>query len=259
MRAISPYTILTGRALGRRRSRLGFTALEMSAVATIIAILALILMPLLRKRIEESRITAAMADMKQIELAQMMIHADTGYYVRLFDLSHPSADPGDSQAVAQIKLPKATWNQPINQASLNAFRNNWNGPYAVPNRQRLLREVVEGLPQLFRGDAVAGLNPQEGPVLLLEEDGFDERGQGAVNRSRYPIDPWGNPYIFFGPGQIGEYGYPTPLTNETNFNTAVIYCLGPNGGPGQVTNYTSNHFFRETGALGTFDDLSREF
>ncbi len=35
-----------------------------------------------------------------------------------------------------------------------------------------------------------------------------------------PIDPWGNPYLFF------------PPSGETNYTNAVIYSMGPNGAPG---------------------------
>ena len=252
-------TSRAGRAIARRG---GFTAIEISAVATIIAILVLILVPILRKRVDETRITAAMADMRQIETAQIGAQADTGYYVRLFDLTRPSADESDSMEQAQMKLPAGSWNMPPTTATFNAFHTNWKGPYLIPQRQRTLFEVVQAMPHMFRGDQVGGLNPQSGPVLILEEDDYDELGQAALQRIKYPIDPWGNPYLFFGTGRIGEFGYTIPANvraNETDFTTAVIYSFGPNGVPGNVPIPQSAHFYRETGTLGTGDDLAREF
>lgn len=240
-------------------SRLGFTAIELSAVATIIAILALILIPVLRKRVEEAKLTAAQADMKSIEVAQMSIHADTGHYVRLFDMTRPQPETDDTVAEAQAKLPKATWNQPMNTGTINTFRTGWKGPYAAPHRQQVLYSIVRGYPQLFRGDAVTGLTPQDGPVLILTADDTDENGVAAIQRLKYPVDPWGNPYIFFGAGQIGSHGYPIPITPETNFNTAAIYCTGPNGVPGKVSNPDSEAYYRENGSLGTDDDLVFQF
>ncbi|MCE5229133.1 prepilin-type N-terminal cleavage/methylation domain-containing protein [bacterium] len=246
------------KATNRRR---GFTAIELSAVATIIAILALILIPIMRKRVEEAKITAAQADMRQIETSQMMIHADTAFYVRLFDMTRPQPETDDTAAVIQAKLPKASWNIPRDTSMLNTFRNNWRGPYAAPHRQRSLYEIVRGYPQMFRGDNVLGLTPQQGPVIVLNADNTDEQGVNALMRLQYPTDPWGNPYIFFGNGKIGTYGYETAIQtqNETNFNTAVIYCTGPNGTPGNLLNPDSGAYFRESGIIGTEDDLSFQF
>ncbi len=42
----------------------GFTAIEITAVATIIAILAMLIIPLLRERVDETRETAALSDLK---------------------------------------------------------------------------------------------------------------------------------------------------------------------------------------------------
>lgn len=241
-------------------SRLGFTAIELSAVATIIAILALILIPVLRKRVEEAKVTAAQADMRSIETSQMSIHADTGYYVRLFDMTRPQPESDDTSAEIGAKLPKCSWNQPRTTSMLNTFRASWKGPYAAPHRQQILYQVVRAFPKLFRGDNVTGLTPGDGPVLITTADDTDELGVAAIQRLQYPVDPWGNPYIFFGTGKIGSYGYPIPETiNETNFNTAAIYCTGPNGTPGDLLNANSAAYYRESGILGTADDLMFQF
>lgn len=245
----------------RAQHRRGFTAIELSAVVTIIAILALILITVMRKRVEEAKITAAQADMRQISVSQQLIHADTGHHVRLFDMARPEPEAGDSLATIQAKLPKASWDTPNDTSLFNAWREGWKGPYAAPQRTSTVYEIVRGYPQAFRGDSVAGLTPQDGPMLIINADNTDEQGQGALTRMRYPIDPWGNPYIFFGSGRITPGSYPLAINpaNETNFTTAAIYCTGKNGVPGDRLNPASAHYYRETGELGTDDDLIFQF
>ena len=70
----------------RTRHNRGFTAIEVSAVATIIAILALILIPIVRNRVAEARLVAAQDDMASIEKAQSIAYGFTGKYFGLMGL-----------------------------------------------------------------------------------------------------------------------------------------------------------------------------
>jgi hypothetical protein len=73
------------------------------------------------------------------------------------------------------------------------------------------------------------------------------------------LDPWGNPYIFFGSGEIGEFGNPD-TDNETNYSQAVVYSLGPDGLPGNADPSQPRSYFRDfPDGIGFGDDLSREF
>ena len=71
-----------------KRQEQGFTAVEIAMVATVIAILALLILPLFRTRTEEAKITAARDDMRSLAIAQMAAMADTGYYFRPQDLDN---------------------------------------------------------------------------------------------------------------------------------------------------------------------------
>jgi type II secretory pathway pseudopilin PulG len=246
----------------------GFTAIELSAVATVIAILALILIPVMRKQVEEAKVTAAQDDMRSIEQAQGMIHGYTGQYVRLFDLNLPGPSEGDDLATAQGKIPKATWNQPLadNAGLRNNFLENFSGPYGAIHRSKTVFELLQTHNDLFHGDVGPSAAPSPpsagGPILVVPEDDSDHLGDAALQRRKYPLDPWGNPYLFFGPGRFGELGGGTANNTiaETDFNSAIVYSMGPNGAPGDKTvGITSADYFRETGVLGTGDDLSREF
>lgn len=84
-----------------------------------------------------------------------------------------------------------------------------------------------------------------------------------ANGEETPVDPWGAPYIFFGPGKMGTAAGQTALTlggvTESNFGTAIIYSTGPDGLPGVGTGANSIDYFRETSLLGGGDDLWRIF
>lgn len=65
------------------REQKGFTLIEVIVVAGIIAILAGILVPLIFKEIDESRITRASADVKSISTAILVMKKDTGKWPNL--------------------------------------------------------------------------------------------------------------------------------------------------------------------------------
>lgn len=249
------------------RRRRGFTAIELTAVASIIALLALILLPIVRKRVAQTRFVAASDDMRTIEVAETFASADTGHYVRLIDLDN---GPLDATTGNDLTVPRAFWNEPVPAAVFQAFRDTWDGPYTTFNKGKFqtLNLLAAARPELFRGfpAAPAGIPlADDGPILILT---FPTAQQGndfaSILESAYPIDPWGSPYIFFGNSPIGANGGTIAITNESNFSTATVYSLGPDGlpGDGNVTAPTatdSRLYFRETGVLGGGDDLVRRF
>lgn len=254
---------------GALRRRAGFTAIEVSAVATIIAIMALILIPIVRNRVEEARRVAAMDDMKGIETGQSLAYGYANLYFRLQDLTRPeSVSTGNpvQQGIEFLKLPPATWNQPLASSQVANLAENWKGAFVAYHNTRSVRELVALFPFLFRSpnnDAVAGTGA--GPILVQGRDDEDWLGAtGGLDRALYPIDPWGNPYIFFGPGAIGVIGNPAvDAANQQNYSNAVVFSMGPDGVPAsnQAAFGNAVNYFRETGLLGAVgsDDLKREF
>lgn len=70
----------------RFREEKGFTLIEVIVVAAIIAVLAGIIVPLVFKEVDESKISKAKADVKTIQTAIMMFYKDTKkwpYYVNV--------------------------------------------------------------------------------------------------------------------------------------------------------------------------------
>lgn len=247
-----------------RRSRAGFTAIEISAVATIIAILALILIPILSNQVEEAKMVAAQDDMASIEKAEMAAYSYVNRYVRPQDLNALQANIQAGMTADQInieyrKLPPAVWNRAADSGTVANFRSNWKGPYLAIHRGKSVRELCNANPVLFwspDGNVGDLATPQGGPILLLAADendwvaeaGQDVNGEDGLDRSIYPVDPWGNPYIFFGP--------------ETGFNgrtNCIIYSLGPDGLPGNFGANISVNYYPQAGLIGTGDDLKREF
>jgi type II secretory pathway pseudopilin PulG len=220
----------------------------MSAVASIIALLALILIPILRSQINKSRITAAMDDMAGIEKALLLAFAETDYFPRLQDLDNPANFPPDH-----------TWKARMTESDKARYDPLWGGPYMPFNRTKygLMNRLVVDFPSIFR-NANAGGGGGGGPILY--DTNFPFTDEVTDLEARYPIDPWGTPYLYFAPGSLSNAsGAPIIIGSESNFSVGAIYSLGPNGVPGNLGLPLTIHYFRESGVLGTGDDLERIF
>lgn len=268
------------------KGRKGFTAIELAAVASIIAILALILIPIVRNRLEAARETAVLDDMRTIEVAQMMANADTAFYFRLNDLDNAALDldtwnnPASTVGqlnVATASVPNGVWNRNFSigeqttgsPKNIGAIGATWAGPYTTFNKTKFVKLTPGLATAIGRFRAVdistvpgtttgAGLGP-----IPIHVDGSDPMNDDANRSEDYPIDPWGGAYIFFGPGRFGgQLGNTALISNgvtETNFGVAVVYSTGPNLFPGNTTAEAAINYFRETAVLGTGDDYYRIF
>ena len=74
----------------RLRRNEGFTLIEVIVVAGIIAILAGILVPLILKEIDESRITRATADTRSISTAMIVFKKDTAQWPAMDEDCEPT-------------------------------------------------------------------------------------------------------------------------------------------------------------------------
>jgi type II secretory pathway pseudopilin PulG len=224
-------------------------------VATIIAILAMIVLPLFRKRTEDAKLVAAQDDMRGLRAALVLANADSDKWFRLQDLDNssiynePAVNPDE-------EVPIAVWNRQLTFTEREALstEDRWIGPYDSVSRYVYLFQintayaVPTGYSNLQRSDKPwLFRNRDGGPILDLAADS---------SLDKIPTDPWGNPYLFFGPGQLGE----SP-GSETDFSNAIIYSMGPNGVPGDITTGITNasNYTREAGYLGKGDDLSLAF
>jgi type II secretory pathway pseudopilin PulG len=241
-----------------KRQEHGFTAVEIAMVATVIAILALLILPLFRTRTEEAKITAARDDMRSIAIAQMAAMADTGYYFRPQDLDN--TQQMRLPILSDRDVPVAVWNGALSQQQRASLMATWKGPYtSLPKYttyETLTSTPPAGKPYLFQSASGEG-----GAIMDLISRSTALDGEPKVVSSdppldKFPIDPWGNPYLFFGTGRRNELS----SAQESDYGTAIIYSLGPDGQAGNGRGYDPRFYVRETGFLGEDpDDLVFEF
>jgi len=241
----------------KKRTKYGFTAIEITMVATIIAIIALIVLPVFRKRTAEARVNAAQDGLVGIGKAEAIAFADSGKFFRLMDLDNTEVftstidDP-------DIEVPRTTWNQVLTTQGRSALREQWQGPYANTQSFITLEDIMKA-PEDGGRPYMLSLNG--GPIFILRAG--DPRFQTTMVEDsledKIPTDPWDSPYIFFGTGQL----VPGDAT-ETDYKSTVVYSLGPDGVPGEDLTLQAEienpaNYRRGSPYLGTGDDLTHYF
>jgi prepilin-type N-terminal cleavage/methylation domain-containing protein len=250
-----------------RPTRRGFTAVEMSMVVTVIAILALLIIPLFQKQTDEARIAAAEGDIREFAISMQLANAHTGFFFTLSSLDNTenyttvNIDP-------TLDVPVVTWNHALTPAERAALAptatpneraqlaTGWQGPYASFRRTITPIELDALKPNTYfrggpAGSPAAGTN---GPI----NQQFDA-ALGAINFSsdRLPLDPWGNPYLFYGPDYYHPPNGSGGLVAETHFRNSLFVSFGPNGLPGDAPTFDAVTLMRESGVVGTGDDIFR--
>lgn len=238
------------------RKRRGFTAVEISMVATVIAILALLILPLFQRQTDEARITAAEGDIREFAIAMQLANAHTGYYFTLSSLDN--TENFDTVTVdPTLDVPIVTWNDALTVAEREALAERWHGPYASFRRTIAPADLEVLQPGVwFRGDPFtassgAGSN---GPINQQVDPAFVGLD---FSDDRLPTDPWGTPYLFYGPDFYHLPNGTGGIVAETRFRNSLFLSLGPNGLPGDATTISPLLLMRETGVVGTGDDIFR--
>lgn len=230
-------------------------------VVTVIAILALLIIPLFRDRVEAARRAAAQDELQSLAKAEMLAFADTHYFFRLQDLDN-TTEYNDPPLRPHEEVPICSWNRPFTpeeRQKLYSGSNRWKGPYISLGKFKYmeLQDALATIPEFFWSYSGRG-----GPIMdILTPSGSDWWPDpnvpiaGDQPEDKILIDPWGTPYLFFGTGQLNEEGGAYSMM-ESNFGHAVIYCLGPDGMPGDGVPYQGDPsvLLRETGVLGDGDD-----
>lgn len=234
----------------RRNSGKGFTAVEIAMVASIIAIIALLILPIFRQRAEEARRVAAQDELQSLTKALLLVEADIpggAFLPRLNDLDNPenTAKVASDPLFANADPPRARWIPGTSVTVPGRFEiipdpqyfasvvPSWKGPYIAVKNAITLRTLLINHTQTT--------DQRQGPIAIFDT-GLDA---ATLDIDRYPVDPWGSPYILFGP-------------EETIYNSRVIYSMGPDGLPGSTGNPVppDSDFDRRSGVLGTGDDYS---
>ena len=244
-----------------RRCARAFTAVEVTMVAAVIAILALIILPLFQKRADKARIAAAQGDLQELAKAEMLAYADTSLYFRIQDLDNTQLYPGNPTIDTErdICVPYATWERALSLSEREVLYRRWQGPYIA----------MQNMASVHLGTALTNWSPQlqsvfffnttpiqnKHPILILGHgsgvNAYDSSAD-SVN-DKIPVDPWGGPYIFYAPASETDY----------NFGNGVVYSMGPDGLPGDGGNLIIDNLDRDnktaSSHLGNGDDIQYVF
>jgi len=235
------------------RAQAGFTIIELIISVIIIGILVAIIIPVYVTRADEARLSAAQQDLEALQTGQQHAAIDTGYFYRLYVLDDTTGGDGvassnltgdrvdgirDEALRTDVTNPKlifidtklgtliATGASIYDRMVRNETAFNWNGPYINIARKAGLKYPVANVP--------AGT----------------------------PLDPWGNPYLFFTKEGLVDDRNSIIATSYTGndgntyttdrFDRPTILSLGPNGVPGNGAGSGEPNF-------GQGDDIFRQF
>ncbi|HTP05822.1 MAG TPA: type II secretion system protein GspG [Nitrospirota bacterium] len=138
----------------RLHNQKGFTLIEVIVVAGIIAVLAGILVPLIFKEIDESKIARASADVRSISNAVIILRKDTGQW------------PVSSSCQSTVTLLTGAGNVP-------ALAGGWNGATPLSFDLRLNTDDVPCWPNTWKGPYLAAVNADPwGNAYITNADAF---------------------------------------------------------------------------------------
>ncbi len=245
--------------MNKDREQKGFTAIEIAVVATIIAILSLLIIPLFRERSKQAKIAAAYDDMQSISKAEQLVFAETDIYLRPQDLDNTTTYEKAGSLDYDTILPIGTWDrffedptasdtQIYDNAERLALARVYNGPYAAHNSYLTVTEIYNSGYAMFSDD-IGSSSGLPGPILWDTKTYNDD--------DRYPVDPWNGPFVYYAEEE-------TTIDAKTVTLSNVIYCLGPDGLPGDAGDPTNADNFQRpekwaNSPLGTGDDLVYRF
>lgn len=233
----------------------GFTALEIAMVASIIAILALLILPIFRKRTDEAKLTAARDELQSLAKALILAEADTDRSWRLQDLGFTDIPIAavfrelTAQEIAQLTPPTNV----LTTGAVGATY--WRGPYIAFQKAATVQDVRSQRAYIF--------SDNNGSIFYVDS---------RDDEVRIPLDPWGSPYLFL---DYRDANWRAEIFSdfgvETSFNQRVLYSMGPDGIPGSLDVNgggfnPANAFFycipdrtRQNGVLGRTDSDDLEY
>lgn len=222
-------------------------------VATVIAIISLLVLPIFRNRAEEAREAAVVDEISNMAKMMLLAEADISGQPRLQDLDNAPIQAGDLLTMMPWNgINAAVTTQAFNPANIRA---NWGGPYLAFSARNSAPVGSDEVAIYWYSNAdengfivtkgsgptvtnnFGTIPPARAPLATEAEDDYIE--------DLYPLDPWGSPYAFFGSSRLN--------LNESEFNTNLIVSFGPDGvvGSGNADILTNPGLYRRYDAVGT--------